>query len=88
MRLEKVLPSAINPSQACVPGRNISKNVQQTLQNVNKYANLENISAAILFIDQEKAFDRISPSFSIKEPLKNSILDLLLYPGYKLIQQI
>ena len=68
MRLKKVLPSVIDPSQACVPGRNISKNVQQTLQNVIKYANLENISAAILFIHQEKAFNSVSPSFSIKDP--------------------
>ena len=33
---------------------------------VIKYANSENISAAILFIDQEKAFDGVSHSFLIK----------------------
>ena len=53
MRLKKVLPSIINPSQTCVPGRNISKNIH-TLQDVIKYNNSKNISAAILFIDQEK----------------------------------
>ena len=53
MRLKKVLPSVINPSQTCVPGRNISKNIH-TLQDVIKYNNSKNISAAILFIDQEK----------------------------------
>ena len=54
MRLKKVLPSLIDHSQTCVPGRNITKNVH-TLQDLIKYANSENISAAILFIDQEKA---------------------------------
>ena len=62
MRSKKVLPSIINPSQTCVPGRNISKNIH-TLQDVIKYTNSKNISAAILFIDQEKAFDRVSHSF-------------------------
>ena len=38
MILKKVLPSIINPSQTCVPGRNISKNIH-TLQDVIKYTN-------------------------------------------------
>ena len=54
--ITKVLPSKIDPYQTCVPGRNITKNVH-TFQDLIKYANSENISAAILFIDQEKAFD-------------------------------
>ena len=65
MRLNKVLPSIINPNQTCMPGRNITKNVH-TLQDLTNYANSENISAAILFIDQEKAFDRVSHSFLLK----------------------
>ena len=69
MRLKKVLPSIINPSQTCVPGRNISKNIH-TLQDVIKYTNSKNTSAAILFIDQEKAFDRVSHSFLLKTPEK------------------
>ena len=59
MGLKKVLPSMIDSNQTCVPGRNISKNVH-TLHDVIKYANSENITAAILFIDQERAFDRVS----------------------------
>ena len=62
MRLKKVLPSIINPSQTCVHGRNISKNIH-TLQDVIKYTNSKNISVVILFIDQEKTFDRISHNF-------------------------
>ena len=65
MRLKKVLPSITDPNQTCVPGRNITKNVH-TLQGLIKYANSENIFAAILFIDQEKAFDRVSHSFLLK----------------------
>ena len=65
MRLKKILPSIIDSNQTCVPGRNISKNVH-TLQNVIMYANSENITAAILFIDQEKAFDRVSHTFLLK----------------------
>ena len=65
MRLKKVLPSIIDSNQTCVPGRNISEDVH-TLQDVIKYANSENITAAILFIDQEKAFDRVSHRFLLK----------------------
>ena len=65
VRLRKVLPSLIDLSQTCLPGRNITKNVH-TLQDLIKYANSENISAAILFIDQEKTFDRVSHSFLLK----------------------
>ena len=65
MRLKKVLPSIISPSQTCVLRRNISKNIH-TLQDVIKYTNSKNISEAILFIDQEKAFDRVSHSFLLK----------------------
>ena len=82
MLLSMVLSSVINSNQTCVPGQNISKNVH-TLQDVIKYANSENITAAILFIDQEKAFDRVSHRFLLKT-LESLILDQLLYPGYKL----
>ena len=37
-----------------------------TLNDVIKYANSKNIQAAILFIDQEKAFHRVDHSFLIK----------------------
>ena len=35
-----------------------------------KYANTKNVQAAIIFIDQEKAFDRVDHSFLIK-PLEH-----------------
>ena len=65
IRLSKVLPTIINSFQACVPGRNIALNTH-TLNDVIKYANSKNIQAAILFIDQEKAFDIVDHSFLIK----------------------
>ena len=36
------------------------------LNDTVKYANSENIEAAILFLDQEKAFDRVDHQFLIK----------------------
>ena len=64
-RLSKVLSTIINSDQTCVPGRNIALNTH-TLNDVIKYANSKNIQAAILFIDQQKAFDRVDHSFLIK----------------------
>ena len=65
IRLSKVLPTIINSDQTYVPGRNIALNTH-TLNDEIKYANSKNIQAAILFIDQEKAFDRVDHSFLIK----------------------
>ena len=65
IRLSKVLPTIINSDQTYVPGKNIALNTR-TLNDVIKYANSKNIKAAILFIYQEKAFDRVDHSFLIK----------------------
>ena len=48
--------------KSCIPGRNIAANLH-TLNDVIKYANSRNIEAAILFLDQEKAFDRVDHHF-------------------------
>ena len=65
IRLFKVLPTIINSDETCVPGRNIALNTH-TLYDVSKYAKSKNIQAAILFIDQEKAIERVDHSFLIK----------------------
>ena len=65
LRLCKVLPTIINSDQICVLGRNVALNTH-TLNDVIKYANSKNIQAAILFINQEKAFDRVYHSFLIR----------------------
>ena len=40
--------------------------IKFTLHDIVKYANSKNIEAAILFLDQEKAFDRVDHQFLIK----------------------
>ena len=60
-----VLPSIISNDQTCIPGRNIASNLH-TLNDIVKYANSKNIEAAILFLDQEKGFDRVDHQFLIK----------------------
>ena len=58
LRLGKILPHVISQDQTFIPGRNIAANLH-TLNDVIKYASSRNIEAAILFLDQEKAFDRV-----------------------------
>ena len=62
LRLGKILPHVISQDQTCIPGRNIATNLH-TLNDVIKYANSRNIEAAILFLYQEKAFDRVDHHF-------------------------
>ena len=61
----KILPGIIYKNQTCIPGRNISCNVHNLIV-IIKYANNKNIQAAILFLDQEKAFDGVNHDFLIK----------------------
>ena len=64
-RLSKVIGKLIGKNQKCLPGRQIGTNLH-TLQDFIDYANSKDIKAAVLFLDQEKAFDRMSHSFMIK----------------------
>ena len=62
-RLKLVISSVISNAQSCgVPGRFSGESVRM-LQDIVDYANLNDIGAAILSLDQEKAFDRIDWSF-------------------------
>ena len=65
IRLGKILPAIINKDQTCIPGRNISTNLH-TLHDIVKYANSRNLEAAVLFLDQEKAFDRVDHNFLLR----------------------
>ena len=65
LRLGRIPPSIISNDQACIPGRNMASNLH-TLHDIVKYANSNNTEAAILFLDQEKAFDRVDHQFLIK----------------------
>jgi hypothetical protein len=61
-KLSKVLPSLINKNQTCIPGRTISDNIN-TILDVVTVANRKNLKAAILMLNQEKAFDRLKLKF-------------------------
>ena len=59
------MSTIVSEDQTCIPGRNIAKNLH-TLNDVIRYGNSKNIEAAILFLDQEKAFDRVGHEFLLK----------------------
>lgn len=62
-RLLNVLQHVIHPDQTCgVRGRYIGENVA-LLRDVVHYVNENNLPAAVLALDQEKAFDRIDWDF-------------------------
>ena len=62
-RLLKVIQHVVAPDQTCgVPGRFIGENVA-FLRDVAAFANESNIPAAVLSLDQEKAFDWVDWSF-------------------------
>ena len=65
LRISNVLPSLIHPNQTCVPGRQIKNNIHIT-QNLIDHINETDGEAALVFVDQEKAFDRMSHSFIFK----------------------
>jgi hypothetical protein len=65
-RLKPVLSSVVSPSQVCgVPGRFSGAHVR-LLQDVVNFANMDNIGAGIVSLDQEKAFDRVDWAFMLK----------------------
>ena len=64
-RLSIILPKLIHRNQTCVPGRNIENNIH-LVQNLIDHINANNEELAIIFVDQEKAFDRMSHSFIFK----------------------
>ena len=65
-RLSAVISSVVGPEQACgIPGRLSSENVR-VLKDVVDYVNRSNVGAAIISLDQEKAFDRVDWSFMLR----------------------
>jgi len=58
-RLKKILPKIIHPDQrAFITGRNIGECVRLT-KDIIEYAEESDLEGAIIFLDQEKAFDRV-----------------------------
>ena len=63
LRLRKVIGDIVHPDQTCsIPGRSIQDNIH-LIRNLIEYANSKQISAAIISLDQAKAFDRVSHSY-------------------------
>ena len=64
-RLLKVIHVIVSKDQTCgVPGRFIGKNVA-LLRDVVDCTSFSNVPAAVLSLDQEKAFDRVDSSFML-----------------------
>jgi len=62
-RIRKVLPNILNEDQTCgVPGQSIFNNLF-LLRDMINYVRLKHLPAAVIGLDQEKAFDRINHSF-------------------------
>ena len=64
-RMLIVLDKLISKNQKCLPGRHIEINTH-ILQDLIDFVNSSGLEAAMLFLDQEKAFDRMSHSFIFK----------------------
>ena len=61
-RLKQVLPTIIHPTQTVIEGRRIDYNVH-LLRDLIQLSNTQNLEAAFIFLDQEKAFDRVNHDF-------------------------
>ena len=62
-RLRRVLPGILHADQTCgVPGRSIFENLFLTRDTLD-YIDKKNISAVMITLDQEKAFDRVNHAF-------------------------
>ena len=64
-RIKPILHILVNENQTCIPGRRIETNIH-IMQNLIDHVNETDGNLAIIFLDQEKAFDRMSHSFIIK----------------------
>ena len=61
-RLKLALPSIVHPTQTAVYGRRIDQNIH-LVRDLIDIANRDNDTAAFIFLDQEKAFDRVNHKF-------------------------
>ena len=64
-RLKEVLPSIIHYTQTCVKDRKIDTTIH-TIRDLIQLAEEKNLDAAFIFLDQEKAFDRVNHKFLIR----------------------
>ena len=64
-RLRPVLPSIIHLSQTAVDGRRIDYTVH-LIRDLIDLINKDDTEGALIFLDQEKAFDRVEHDFLFK----------------------
>ena len=64
-RMTKVLPDIIHNNQKCIPGRHIVNNIH-VVNDLIRRIQENGEGAALIFLDQEKAFGRVDHSFLIK----------------------
>ena len=64
-RLKYALPSIIHSTQTAVYGRKIDQNIH-LVRDLIDLANRDDDTAAFIFLDQEKAFDRVNHEFLFK----------------------
>ena len=64
-RLLYVLPTVIHQTQTAVYGRKIDQNIH-LVRDLIEIANRDDDTAAFIFLDQEKAFDRVNHKFLFK----------------------
>ena len=64
-RLKFVLPSIVHSTQTAVYGRKIDQNIHM-VRDLIEMANKDDDTAAFIFLDQEKAFDRVNHNFLFK----------------------
>ena len=64
-RLLYVLPTIIHSTQTAVYGRKIDQNIH-LVRDLIEMANRDDDTAAFIFLDQEKAFDRVNHDFLFK----------------------
>ena len=64
-RLKPVLPTIIHKTQTAIDSRKINHTVHM-IRDLIDYTNEQNIGACFLFLDQEKAFDRVDHDFLFK----------------------
>ena len=76
-RLKYILPSIIHESQTAVYGRKIDQTIHK-IRDLIDIANQEDEPAAFIFLDQEKAFDRVDHDFLYKTMRAFGIGDIFI----------
>ena len=77
-RLKRIMPNLVGEEQTCgVAGRKIHDNLM-LLRDVIDYVNFDNLDAALVSVDQEKAFDRISWKYMFNIMYKMNIPPTLI----------